>query len=299
MSKQTISVFGLGSMGFGLACSVLAAGHHVYGFDVNTASQDRFLAKGGNRAEIAEAGAVSDVVISVVLHSAQTIDILFGETGIVPHMRPGRVVISCATVAPDLARELAAKCDACKVLYLDAPIRGGPVKADEGALTMRASGGADAFAAAKPALDAITQTVYQLGDGAGPGSAMKAVNQLLAGVHMAAMGDAVTFGSSQGMDAARIVGVISKCAGTSWMFENRAPHVVDGDYTPHSAINIWLKDLGIVLDVAKGSHFSAPLAAAALQTFIAAAGRGLGAAAAAAVAQVYENNAVLSLTSSA
>ena len=92
MSKQTISVFGLGSMGFGVACSALAAGHHVYGFDVNIASQDRILAKGGDRAEIAEAGAVSDVVVSVVLNGAQTTDILFGETGIVPHMRPGSVV---------------------------------------------------------------------------------------------------------------------------------------------------------------------------------------------------------------
>ena len=218
MSKQTISVFGLGSMGFGVACSALAAGHHVYGFDVNIASQDRFLAKGGDRAEIAKAGAVSDVVISVVLNGAQTIDILFGETGIVPHMRPGSVVISCATVAPDLARELAVKCDSYQVLYLDAPISGGSVKAAEGALTMMASGSADAFTAAKPALDAITRTVYQLGDTAGPGSAMKAVNQLLAGVHIAAMGEALTFGISQGVDAERIVEVISKCAGTSWMF---------------------------------------------------------------------------------
>ena len=113
MSKQTISVFGLGSMGFGVACSALAAGHHVYGFDVNIASQDRFLAKGGDRAEIADAGARSDVVISVVLNGAQTIDILFGDNGIVPHLRPGSVVISCATVAPDLARELGGQMQRC------------------------------------------------------------------------------------------------------------------------------------------------------------------------------------------
>ena len=128
--------------------------------------------------------------------------------------------------------------------------------------------------------------VYQLGDTAGPGSAMKAINQLLAGVHIAATDEALTFGISQGVDAARIVEAISKCAGTSWMFENRAPHVVDGDYTPHSAINIWLKDLGIVLDVAKGSHFSAPLAAA---------GQGLGGEDDAAVAKVYAKNAGLAL----
>lgn len=295
MSKQVISVFGLGSMGFGVACSALAAGHHVYGFDVNPDSQSKFIAKGGDQAVVADAGAQSDVVVSVVLNGAQTADILFGNNGIVPHMRPGSVVVSCATVAPDLARDLAARCDAFQILYLDAPISGGSVKAAEGALTMMASGSASSFDAAKPTLDAITQTVYRLGDEAGAGSAMKAVNQLLAGVHIAAMGEALTFGISQGVDAARIVEVISKCAGTSWMFENRAPHVVDGDYTPHSAVNIWLKDLGIVLDVAKGSNFSAPLAAAALQQFVAAAGQGLGREDDAAVAKVYAHNAGISL----
>ena len=295
MSRQVISVFGLGSMGFGVACSALAAGHHVYGFDVNSDIQSRFLAKGGDQASVADAGARSDVVVSVVLNGAQTADVLFGDKGIVAHMRPGSVVVSCATLAPDLARDLAARCDAFQVLYLDAPISGGSVKAAEGALTMMASGSSSSFDAAKPTLDTIAQTVYRLGDEAGPGSAMKAVNQLLAGVHIAAMGEALTFGISQGVDAARIVEVISKCAGTSWMFENRAPHVVNGDYTPHSAVNIWLKDLGIVLDVAKGSNFSAPLAAAALQQFVAAAGQGLGGEDDAAVAKVYAHNAGISL----
>jgi len=295
MSRQVISVFGLGSMGFGVACSALAAGHHVYGFDVNPDIQSRFLAKGGDQASVADAGARSHVVVSVVLNGAQTADVLFGDKGIVAHMRPGSVVVSCATLAPDLARDLAARCDAFQVLYLDAPISGGSVKAAEGALTIMASGSSSSFDAAKPTLDTIAQTVYRLGDEAGPGSAMKAVNQLLAGVHIAAMGEALTFGISQGVDAARIVEVISKCAGTSWMFENRAPHVVNGDYTPHSAVNIWLKDLGIVLDVAKGSNFSAPLAAAALQQFVAAAGQGLGGEDDAAVAKVYAHNAGISL----
>jgi len=295
MSRQVISVFGLGSMGFGVACSALAAGHHVYGFDVNPDIQSRFLAKGGDQASVADAGARSDVVVSVVLNGAQTADVLFGDKGIVAHMRPGSVVVSCATLAPDLARDLAARCDAFQVLYLDAPISGGSVKAAEGALTIMASGSSSSFDAAKPTLDTIAQTVYRLGDEAGPGSAMKAVNQLLAGVHIAAMGEALTFGISQGVDAARIVEVISKCAGTSWMFENRAPHVINGDYTPHSAVNIWLKDLGIVLDVAKGSNFSAPLAAAALQQFVAAAGQGLGGEDDAAVAKVYAHNAGISL----
>jgi putative dehydrogenase len=105
----------------------------------------------------------------------------------------------------------------------------------------------------------------------------------------------LTFGISQGIDAARIVEIVSKCAGTSWMFENRGANVVDGDYTPYSAINIWLKDLGIVLDLAKASQFSAPLTTAALQQFVAAAGQGLGGEGDAAVAKVYAHNTNIKL----
>jgi len=124
---------------------------------------------------------------------------------------------------------------------------------------------------------------------------MKAVNQMLAGVHIAAMAEAITFGITQGVEPETFVDVISQCAGSSWMLENRAPHVVAGDYTAHSAVNIWPKDLGIVLDVARQANFSAPITAAALQQFMAAAGSGLGLEDDAAVAKVYARNAGISL----
>jgi L-threonate 2-dehydrogenase len=158
-----------------------------------------------------------------------------------------------------------------------------------------ASGSPDAFRTARPALDAMAETVFELGDEPGAGSALKAVNQLLAGVHIAAMAEAVTFAMTQGVPPATTVDVISKCAGTSWMFENRAPHIVDGDYTPRSAVDIWLKDLGIVLDIAREAKFGAPLTAAALQQFAAASGSGLGREDDAAVAKVYARNAGLKL----
>jgi 3-hydroxyisobutyrate dehydrogenase-like beta-hydroxyacid dehydrogenase len=158
-----------------------------------------------------------------------------------------------------------------------------------------ASGSEAAFEAANPALDAMAETVFNLGNSVGSGSAMKAVNQLLAGVHIATMAEALTFGMTQGVSPEKFVEVISKCAGSSWMLENRAPHIVDGDYTPLSAVNIWPKDLGIVLDIAKSAQFSAPITAAALQQFIAAAGMGLGNEDDAAVAKVYARNAGLTL----
>ncbi|MEM9141323.1 MAG: NAD(P)-dependent oxidoreductase, partial [Pseudomonadota bacterium] len=226
--------------------------------------------------------------------AAQTEAVLFGPDGIVPGMKAGAVVISCATVPPDFARDMAARAAEHGVLYLDAPISGGAVKAAQGQLSVMAAGSAEAFAAARPVLDAIAETVFELGD-VGAGSAMKAVNQLLAGVHIATMAEALTFGMTQGVAPEQFVEVISKCAGSSWMLENRAPHIVAGDYTPHSAVNIWLKDLGIVLDTAKGAQFSAPLTAAALQQFVAAAGQGLGGEDDAAVAKVYARNAGVTL----
>ena len=291
----TTAVIGLGSMGYGMAQAALRAGHQTYGFDVNAENVSRFVAEGGLSEDMdVIAGSITAAVI-VVLNAAQTQTVLFGENGIVPKLRPGAVVLACATVPPDFARQMEQRCAECGVHYLDAPISGGSAKAAQGKLSIMASGKPAAFKAASPVLEAMAETVFELGDAAGAGSAMKAVNQLLAGVHIATMAEALTFGMTQGVAPDRFVEVISKCAGTSWMLENRAPHIVAGDYAPHSSVNIWPKDLGIVLDIAKGANFSAPITAAALQQFVAAAGQGLGAEDDAAVAKVYARNAGLSL----
>lgn len=295
MTSQTTAVIGLGSMGYGMAASVLRAGHRAYGFDLNAAAVARFHAEGGQSGTLAEVVGDLDAAVVVVLNAAQTEAVLFGAQDVVAGMKQGAVVIACATVPPEFAREMEARCNARGVHYLDAPISGGSIKAAAGALSIMAAGTAEAFVAARPALDATAETVFELGEAAGAGSAMKAVNQLLAGVHIAAMAEAMTFGMTQGVTPQAFLDVISKCAGTSWMLENRAPHIVAGDYTPHSSVNIWPKDLGIVLDIAKSAQFSAPITAAAMQQFLAAAGQGLGAEDDAAVAKVYARNAGLSL----
>ncbi len=293
--QQSIAIFGLGSMGYGIASSLVRAGYKSYGYDVNVKAVERFVSEGGMSAGVAYVGPDVDVSVVVVLNAEQTESVLFGENGIVQYMKRGSGVISCATVSPDFAREMASRCADHGVHYLDAPISGGSVKAAAGELTIMASGSADAFLTARTALDAISETVFDLGDQAGSGSAMKAVNQLLAGVHIATMAEALTFGMTQGVTPEKFVEVITKCAGLSWMLENRAPHIVNGDYTPHSSVNIWPKDLGIVLDIAKSAKFSAPITAAALQQFLAAAGSGWGTEDDAAVAKVYARNAGLTL----
>ena len=292
---KKMAVIGLGSMGYGMACSLLRAGHQVHGFDVVPEQVARFQAEGGSSGELAAIAGQLDTVVVVVLNAAQTESVLFGEQGVVAHLKPGTVVLACATVAPEFAIQMASRCAELGVHYLDAPISGGSVKAANGQLSIMASGTAEAFAAARPALDAMAQNVFELGEQAGPGSTMKAVNQLLAGVHIASMAEAMTFGMKQGIAADKIVEVITQSAGNSWMFANRAPHVVAGDYTPHSSVDIWPKDLGIVLDIAKSLKFAAPLTVAALQQFVAASGSGWGKEDDAAVAKVYARNAGLKL----
>lgn len=270
----TVYVIGLGSMGLGMALSLLRARHDVYGLDLN-AGQVAKLTEAGGHALTREAPK-ADALVCVVLNAVQTEAALFGTDGWAGHVNKGGTILSCATVSPDVARAMEAEAQARGLHYLDAPISGGSVRAAEGALSVMASGTPAAFDGAAEVLDAMAQTVHRLGDHAGPGSAMKAVNQLLAGVHIAAMGEALGFATSQGLDLSRVLDVIKVSAGTSWMFENRAPHVIDADYTPRSTINIWPKDLGIVTDIAAGAGLPLPLTETALAQYRLAAQAGLG-----------------------
>ena len=173
------------------------------------------------------------------------------------------------------------------VLYLDAPISGGAARAAAGSLTVMASGSAQAFARARPALDAMAATVHELGDAAGVGASFKMINQLLAGIHIAAASEAIALASKLGLDLGKVYEVITASAGNSWMFENRIPHVLAGDYAPRSAVEIFVKDLGIVQDMARSERYPAPLGAAALQMYLAASGLGMGREDDASLARVY------------
>ena len=290
-----VVIVGLGSMGYGMGLSLLRGGIETLGIDVAEEREAAFRNEGGSGTPRAEALATADAVVIVVVNAAQSDSVLFGENGIAAALKPGAVVINSPTVSPAYARETEARLAEMGLLYLDAPISGGSIKAAEGKLTIMASGRPEAFAAARPALDAMAETVFELGDAAGAGAAMKVINQLLAGVHIAAAAEAITFGMTQGVDPAKTVEVIAKCAGSSWMFENRGPHIAAGDYTPHSAVDIFVKDLGIVSEISRAARFSAPLAAVALQQFLAASGAGHGGEDDAAVAKIYARNAGLTL----
>jgi 3-hydroxyisobutyrate dehydrogenase len=272
-----VSVIGLGSMGLGMAQSLLRRNLAVSGADLNPDGVKKLEAGGGRGfASAREAAHDADILVTVVVNAAQTESVLFGEDGAAGVMRTGGVIISSATMSPDDARRLAGKAEALGLHYLDAPISGGAGKAAAGQLTVMASGTAAAFAAARPALDAMAATVYELGDKAGIGAAFKMVNQLLAGVHIAAACEAVSFAARLGLDLPEVYKVITASAGNSWMFENRVPHILEGDYSPRSAIDIFTKDLGIVSDMARQEKFPLPVAATALQMFLMTAAAGMG-----------------------
>ncbi len=276
-ASRTVGVIGLGAMGGGMARSLRRAGYRVHVYDIRAEATAAFAAEGGvASASPAELAAACEVIVSVLVDAAQTEQALFGEHGAAAAMKPGSLFIMCSTVAPNWSIALEARLEAMGLLYLDAPISGGAAKAAAGQMTMMTAGRPGAYAKARGVLEAMAANVYRLGERAGNGSKMKVINQMLAGVHIAAAAEAMALGLREGVDARDLYEVITHSAGNSWMFENRMAHVLAGDYTPLSAVDIFVKDLGLVLDTARASKFPLPLSATAHQMFMQASSAGYG-----------------------
>jgi 3-hydroxyisobutyrate dehydrogenase-like beta-hydroxyacid dehydrogenase len=272
-----VTVVGLGTMGLGAALNLARKGFTVTGCDLRP-GQGAALAEAGG-GFVTSAAAIADgqdAVLIYVITAAQTEAVLFGAEGCLERVAPDGVVILGATMAPEATRAIAARVEASGRLVLDAPVSGGGAASQAGTMTVMASGSEAAFARAQPVFDAIASKLWRLGDAPGIGATVKMVNQLLAGVHIAVAAEAMALGIRAGADPQALFDVISTSAGNSWMFQNRVPHILAGDDTPLSAVNIFVKDLGIVLDQARALSFPLPLASAAHQLFIAAAASGHG-----------------------
>jgi 3-hydroxyisobutyrate dehydrogenase len=291
---STLGVVGLGSMGHGAALSALRRGVPTWGLDLNPAACAAVADAGGRIAGgLAELARHCDAVQVLVVNAAQTEGVLFGDGGngegggLAANLKPGAVVITSATVDPTLPPAWEARLAERGLWLIDAPVSGGAAKAAAGEMTVMASGRPEAFAAVGGLLDAVAGKVYRLGDRVGVGSTVKMVNQHLAGVHIAAACEAMALGIRAGADPEKLYEVICNSAGSSWMFANRVPHILAGDYTPLSAVNIFIKDLGIVLDAARKLAVPLPLAAAAHQLYLGTAGAGHGAEDDSAVIKLY------------
>jgi L-threonate 2-dehydrogenase len=286
--NRKIAVIGLGSMGMGVAQSLVRAGFVTLGFDLRKAACEAFAANGGIAIDsFAAIDHNIDVVIVLVLNAAQAEDALFGENALMSRLRAGSAVFLSTTVAPDDARRISARLAERGIDMLDAPVSGGAIAAAQGSMVMMVSGADTVIDRHEAIFNAIAKKVYRIGTEPGAGSSMKMINQLLAGVHIAAACEAMALAKRAGLPLEQVYEVICASAGGSWMFQNRMPHILADDYTAKSAIVIWPKDLGIVCETAKQLSFPLPLTSAALQQYMAAMGHGLAAEDDAALFKLY------------
>ncbi|MEL6577912.1 MAG: NAD(P)-dependent oxidoreductase, partial [Pseudomonadota bacterium] len=255
---------GLGAMGGRMAGALLRAGHDVTGFDLSEQALATLEAAGGKRAgSVAEAAAGAEALVLMVVNAAQAETVLFEAGGL--DALPGRaLVLSAVTMPAEAAEAIEARILATGRLFLDAPVSGGVVGAEKGALTFMASGSEAAMEKASPLLDAMALHVFRMGDRAGPGSTMKMVHQLAAGCNLAVAAEVMSFGAHLGLSPAQVLEVLNVSAGGSWMIANRGPRMMTEGTEPMSAVDIFVKDLGIVLDAARANRFPVPVSSAAL-----------------------------------
>ena len=274
---QSVGVIGLGSMGMGAAKSCVRAGLDVYGFDLNPQALEEL---GSFGAQAVSTNAVEfadklDSVLVLVVNAAQVNTVLF-KTGLVAALKPNTPVMVSATISAEDAKQIEAKLAEHNLVMLDAPVSGGAVKAEAGEMTIMASGAQSTFDALEPVLNAPADKVYNIGEAIGLGATVKIIHQLLAGVHIAAGAEAMALAARANIPLDLMYDVVTNAAGNSWMFENRMKHVVDGDYSPKSMVDIFVKDLNLVSDTAKELKFPLPLSSAALNMFVSASNAGFG-----------------------
>ncbi|MEZ8061346.1 MULTISPECIES: L-threonate dehydrogenase [Vibrio] len=274
---QSVGVIGLGSMGMGAAKSCARAGLDVYGFDLNAQALEELGSFGAkavstNAVEFADK---LDSVLVLVVNAAQVNTVLF-KTGLAAALRPNTPVMVSATISAEDAKQIEDQLAEYELVMLDAPVSGGAVKAEAGEMTIMASGAATTFEALAPVLDATAAKVYNIGEDIGLGATVKIIHQLLAGVHIAAGAEAMALAARANIPLDLMYDVVTNAAGNSWMFENRMKHVVDGDYSPKSMVDIFVKDLNLVSDTAQDLNFPLPLSSAALNMFVSASNAGFG-----------------------
>ncbi|MQA97660.1 MAG: NAD-binding protein [Streptosporangiales bacterium] len=271
MDATRTAVIGLGAMGLPMARH-LAAAFPVTAYDVSAERRALAVAAGATEAPTPAAAARdAAVVLLAVRDQAQVEAALFGQEGAAAVLRAGAVVVLTSTVGPDAAREAAAGLAARDILFVDAPVSGGPSRA-EGDLLIIAGADETALRAAEPVLDRLASTLTVAGPQPGDGQALKAINQLLAGVHIAAAAEAIALARGLGLDPGAVVESLRRGAAGSFMFADRGPRMVaaygEENVEVRSRLDIFVKDMGIVTGIARDAHVPVPLAAAAHQLYL-------------------------------
>ncbi|MDR3439761.1 NAD(P)-dependent oxidoreductase [Telmatospirillum sp.] len=272
----TIAFIGLGSMGLPMAKNLLAQDFAVRGFDLSPRALESLAKAGGTpTASAAEAANGADFLILMVVNAVQAESVLIGD-GALAALPKTAMVVLMATCPPGSVETIAAKVAQSGRRFLDAPVSGGVVGAVEASLTIMAAAPADTFTAALPVLSAIGKKIFKVGDHAGQGAMVKTVNQLLCGVHIAVAAEAFSLAGKVGLDPAVVLEILSGSSASSWMLKDRGPRMIEEDPEITSAVDIFVKDLGIVMEAGRQNKAALPLAATAHQMFLAVSGRGDG-----------------------
>lgn len=287
-ARSKVGFVGLGAMGRGAVTNLLAKGYDVVGCDVRADALDWLRAQGGTPASLAEMAGQVHIVVCFVVNSQQTEEVLFGHGGLVGRLPPDAIFVACSTMDPSYVRALEGRLARNSIALIDAPVTGGAVGAERGTLTIMGSGKRDAFEVARPVLETFGTRVHYLGL-AGSGAQMKVLNQLLCGVHLAAAGEALALARRQGLPLDLTLEILCSGAAGSWMLADRGPRMIAGDFDNiTSAVDIFVKDMSLVLDATRESKFPAALAHAAYLAFLGTTARGLGAKDDSAVTSHYE-----------
>jgi len=265
-------------MGLPMARRLLGASHDVAAYDPMPAAQEAFAAAGGRAAATAfDACAGAELVFVTVATPQQALSAIFGDGGAAEALAPGSTVVVMSTIGPSAVLEIADRLAPGGVVVLDAPMSGGVARAERGDLVVMVGGPPERFEALRPVLDQLGSTVAFVGEKIGDGQALKLVNQLLAGVHIAAAAEALGFAAALGLDPRAAWEVVRHGAAGSFMLNDRGARMLDAEFEPvRSALDIFVKDMGLVVGAAKARKLPTPLAAAAEQLYLAGSAEGLG-----------------------
>lgn len=273
-----VAFVGLGAMGLPMATNLLRKTITVIGYDLSSKALDTLANAGGNRAASpADVAAGADVLILMVVNAAQAEAVLF-DGGALTALPEGGIVALMATCPPSAVEAIERRVREAGRRFIDAPVSGGVAGAKAATLTIMAAGPKDVFDTVKPVFDALGDKVFHVGEHPGQGAMVKTVNQLLCGVHIAVVAEAFALAAKVGVDLDILLKIMSNSSASSWMLKDRGPRMLEDEPEVTSAVDIFVKDLGIVLDAGKDTRAALPLAAAAYQMFLATSGRGDGAA---------------------
>lgn len=275
-NSQKIAFIGLGAMGTPMARRLVEAQLHVTGFDMRPEAVAKLVAAGGHGASSPADAAKDAGILILMVVSADQAESVLNSPGVLDALKPDASVIVMATCAPARIEAMAARVAATGRRFVDAPVSGGVTGAESGTLTIMAAAPLPVFERVKPVLTTLGSALYHLGEKPGQGAAMKIVNQLLCGIHIATAAEGLAFAERAGIDPQTALDILSGSAASSWMLKNRGARMIADDGKVTSAVDIFVKDLGLVLDAGRSEKMGLPLTAVAHQLFLAASGMGHG-----------------------